>query len=244
MRIVIAATHRMFASALGSLLRRSGHDIAGYATDPGAMADIIARERADACVVDADVAWESGAMSAAISLAMAVSPGTAFVVLTDDAGSAGLSRALSAGVHGAVLKSDDYIEFLRVLTAARGRVARRPGGGAVLSLSLHAARRAMRSWPRQADVGSSLTPREHEVLARLVRGESTSVMARSMGVRPSTTRTHIDALLMKLGVHSRIEAVALAVREGIVNVADGGTGWNRSSTRPSVSNADEAAHRR
>jgi two-component system, NarL family, nitrate/nitrite response regulator NarL len=43
-------------------------------------------------------------------------------------------------------------------------------------------------------------------------------MARSMGVRLSTTRTHVDSLLIKLGVHSRLEAVAFAVREGIIAV--------------------------
>jgi two-component system nitrate/nitrite response regulator NarL len=43
-------------------------------------------------------------------------------------------------------------------------------------------------------------------------------MARSMGVRLSTLRTHIDSVLIKLGVHSRLEAVAYAVREGIVEV--------------------------
>jgi len=63
-----------------------------------------------------------------------------------------------------------------------------------------------------------LTPREREVLARLVHGESTTSMARSMGVRLSTLRTHIDSVLIKLGVHSRLEAVAYAVREGIVEV--------------------------
>jgi two-component system nitrate/nitrite response regulator NarL len=41
-----------------------------------------------------------------------------------------------------------------------------------------------------------------------------------MGVRLSTLRTHIDSVLIKLGVHSRLEAVAYAVREGIIEVRD------------------------
>ena len=59
------------------------------------------------------------------------------------------------------------------------------------------------------------------MLARLVHGEGTTSMARSMGVRLSTTRTHIDSVLIKLGVHSRLEAVAYAVREGIIDVPGG-----------------------
>ena len=63
-----------------------------------------------------------------------------------------------------------------------------------------------------------LTPREREVLARLVHGEGTTSMARSMGVQLSTIRTYIDSVLIKLGVHSRLEAVAYAVKEGIIEV--------------------------
>jgi two-component system nitrate/nitrite response regulator NarL len=240
LRIVIAATQRVFASALGSLLRRAGHDVAGYAIDLGAAPDIIVREHANACVVDADMPWEPGA----ISLAMAVCPGTAFVVLADAPGSAGLSRALSAGVHGAVLKSDEFVEFLRVLTGACARVTRRPVGGAVVSMSVQAGRRTIRAGRHDPEMARSLTPREREVLARLVQGESTSTMARSMGVRLSTTRTHVDSVLIKLGVHSRLEAVALAVREGIVDVTVSGTGRDRASGRPALGNANQAAHRR
>jgi two-component system, NarL family, nitrate/nitrite response regulator NarL len=247
LRIVIAATHRVFASALGSLLRRAGHDVVGYAVALDAVTDIITREQADACVVDAEMPADPGALS----LAMAVSEGTAFVVLADNAASAGLSRALSAGAHGAVLKSDDFLELLRVLTAARARAraGRRPSGGAVLSLSAVSARRTIRAGRRDQLV-FSLTPREREVLARLVRGESTSAMARSMGVRLSTTRTHIDSVLIKLGVHSRLEAIAYAVREGIVDVADSVPAATEQKTgqkteqKVLAGDANQATHRR
>lgn len=248
MRIVIAATQRVFASALGSLLRRCGHDVVGYAITLDAVTDLITREQADACVVDADMPADPGALS----LAMAVSGGTAFVVLADGAASDGLSRALCAGVHGAALKSDDFVEFARVLTGARARAARRQPaaegagvgpGGAVLSLSAMAARRTIRAG-RRDQLTRSLTPREREVLARLVRGESTTAMARSMGVRVSTTRTHVDSVLMKLGVHSRLEAVALAVRERIVDVADTAACRGSSEHKVLAGNAHDAAYRR
>jgi DNA-binding NarL/FixJ family response regulator len=66
-----------------------------------------------------------------------------------------------------------------------------------------------------------LTEREWEALGRLVRGQSTAAIAGAMGVAVSTARTHIDAVLSKLGAHSRLEAVAYAVREGLVDA----TGW-------------------
>jgi len=75
--------------------------------------------------------------------------------------------------------------------------------------------------PVEAGPSQFLTEREREALGRLVRGESTAGMARAMGVHVSTARTHIDAVLCKLGAHTRLEAVAYAVREGLVDVS----GW-------------------
>ena len=216
MRIVIADAHRIFAGALESLLRRSGHDVVGCVAGLDAAADAVGRERADACVLDADLA--GNCQPGALPEAIAGSPCTAFVVLADSPESAGFDGALAAGVHGAALKTDDFVEVLRVLTGAAARLARRTGGGAVLSLSAQAARRPVRPSARYPALDHMLTPREREVLARLVHGESTTSMARSMGVRLSTTRTHIDSVLIKLGVHSRLEAVAYAVREGIIDV--------------------------
>jgi two-component system nitrate/nitrite response regulator NarL len=213
---VIADAHRIFADALESLLRRSGHDVAGCVAGLDAAMDLVLREHADACVLDADLAGNGP--PGALREAIAGAHGTAFVVLADSAESTGFAGTLAAGVHGAALKTDDFIEVLRVLTGAAGRLARRAPGGAVLSLAAQAAHRPVRHSPRYPALDQLLTPREREVLARLVRGESTTSMATSMGVRLSTTRTHIDSVLIKLGVHSRLEAVAYAVREGIVDV--------------------------
>jgi two-component system, NarL family, nitrate/nitrite response regulator NarL len=219
LRIVIADTHRTFADALASLLRRSDHRVVGCAAALESAAQAVTRGHADVCVFGADLACEPGA----VTRAMAEAPGTAFVVLADSPGSAGFDLAMSAGVHGAALKTDDFVEILRVLNGACARAARRPGAAAVLSLSAQAARRAVRRNLRYPMTAELLTPREREVLTRLVHGESTTSMARSMGVRLSTTRTHVDSLLIKLGVHSRLEAVAYAVKEGIIAVP-GSTG--------------------
>jgi two-component system, NarL family, nitrate/nitrite response regulator NarL len=216
LRIVIADAHRIFAGALESLLRRSGHDVIGCVAGLGAAVDMVLVEHADACVLDADLAGNG--LPGALQEAIASSPRTAFVVLADSPGSPGLAGTLAAGVHGAALKTDDFVEVLRVLTGAASRLARRSAGGTVLSLSAQAAHRPVRHSTRYPALDNLLTPREREVLARLVQGESTTNMARSMGVQLSTTRTHIDSVLIKLGVHSRLEAVAYAVREGIIDV--------------------------
>src|ERR1022692_1375490 len=218
MRIVIATAHRVFAEALTSLLKMAGHDIVGCATELGAAARLIDREQVDACVMDLGMPG-TGQLSG-IQRVVARAPRTAFVVLAETAHSEGLAEAVSAGVRGVALKSDDFVEILRVLTgASSSRASSRGAGNAVLSLSARTdVGSRSRSRSRGRDPAQFLTQREREALARLVRGESTTSMARSMGVRVSTARSHVDAVLTKLGTHSRLEAVAYAVREGLVDV--------------------------
>ena len=61
-----------------------------------------------------------------------------------------------------------------------------------------------------------LTTRERECLRLLVDGLDTTRMATALGVSPATVRTHVQSLLVKLGVHSRLEAASLAVRYRLV----------------------------
>jgi len=216
MRIVIADEHPVFAEAVTSLLKMAGHTIVACATDLDAAAKIVEREQVDACIVALGLpgAGQINNLKQVVDSA----PGTAFVVLADSADPEGLASATSAGVRGVALMSDDFVEILRVLTAAAsGRPSNR-GAGAVLSMSAQSWLSA-RSRPGQGhERAQFLTQREREALARLVRGESTISIARSMGVRVSTARSHVDAVLTKLNAHSRSQAVARAVREGLVEV--------------------------
>jgi DNA-binding CsgD family transcriptional regulator len=64
--------------------------------------------------------------------------------------------------------------------------------------------------------GQSLTPRQAEVLQLLARGCSTAQIADQLGVANETARNHIRATLRRLGAHSRLEAVVMAQREGLI----------------------------
>ncbi len=61
-----------------------------------------------------------------------------------------------------------------------------------------------------------LTPRQSQILGCLVAGASTAQMAERLQLAPDTVRNHVRGLLRALGVHSRVEAVALALREKLV----------------------------
>ena len=67
-----------------------------------------------------------------------------------------------------------------------------------------------------ASGGESLTPRQREVLALLADGASTTQIATTLGLAEETVRNHIRQLLRRLGVHSRLAAVAHARRHGLI----------------------------
>ena len=70
-----------------------------------------------------------------------------------------------------------------------------------------------------ADRFSILTSREREVLSLLANGLNQEDIARELDISPATVGTHIQRVLGKLGIHSRTQAVALAYREGLVQLA-------------------------
>ena len=73
-----------------------------------------------------------------------------------------------------------------------------------------------RAESRDAAAGSRLTPRQREVLALLADGASTTQIAATLGLADETVRNHIRQLLRRLGVHTRLAAVAYARREGLI----------------------------
>jgi two-component system nitrate/nitrite response regulator NarL len=66
-------------------------------------------------------------------------------------------------------------------------------------------------------LAEQLTAREVEVLQLLAEGASSGRIAEQLGVSPNTVRTHVQGILSKLQVHSRLEAAAFAVRLGLVD---------------------------
>ena len=70
--------------------------------------------------------------------------------------------------------------------------------------------------PPVQDPSPRLSPREREVLALLLEGAPNKAIARTLGISISTAKFHVAAMLSKLGARNRSEAVALALRDGLV----------------------------
>jgi DNA-binding NarL/FixJ family response regulator len=133
------------------------------------------------------------------------SPDTKILVLSADPGIDGVLRALQAGAAG-------YLHKTRGIAAVTTAIDRVRHGEVVVDVP--------RTMPRQRERGRDdlrrlaayLTSRERDCLGFLVEGLDTSAMAARFGISQATVRTHVQAVLTKLGVHSRLEAASLAVR--------------------------------
>lgn len=210
MRVSVCDDHAVFAESLSLVLTEAGHTVVGVTYSPRDALPVLRAERPDVCLID--LQFPSGTALEWIPGLRAASPATAFVVLTGFLEERVLEAGIRAGVRGFAHKGQQAGDILAVL--------RRVAAGEVVVD--HAARRDRARRPDQAQqIAQFLTPREREVLTRLVRGESTQALAKAMGVTRSTARSHVQSVLSKLGVHSQREAVIAAARHGLVSVETG-----------------------
>jgi DNA-binding NarL/FixJ family response regulator len=127
--------------------------------------------------------------------------------------------ALRAGASGFLLKDaprERLLEAIRVIH----------GGEALLSPSV--TRRligdvAGRAGPRPAPPAlGELTPREHEMLLLVAQGLSNAEIAARLVVSEATVKSHVGAMLLKLGLRDRVQAVVFAYEHGVVRAGEGG----------------------
>jgi DNA-binding NarL/FixJ family response regulator len=139
-------------------------------------------------------------------------PDIKIVMLTGFPDDAILVAAIEAGCSGYITKDSAVGEAISAVRAAHaGEALISP---AMLARLLPKLRRDYRG------VGSSLTDREREVLNLLAQGSQNSTVADQLFLSVNTVRKHVQSILSKLGAHSKLEAVAVAVREGIIDLSD------------------------
>jgi two-component system nitrate/nitrite response regulator NarL len=202
MRVLVCDDHQLLAEALGTVLRARG-DVVVLTDDPH-EALRVARERPfDVCLLDRGFRRGDDGIEAARML-RDVAPSLRVVLLTADLDAAAVRAALAVGVRG-VLRKDDQLR--RILAAV---------DAVVLGELVVADKQQWRASGTDSARPTALTPREQEVLERVVRGQSTHVIAAEMGISYSTARTHAHAMMSKLGVQSRLQAAAYAITHGLV----------------------------
>jgi two-component system, NarL family, nitrate/nitrite response regulator NarL len=209
MKLVLCDDHGLFVEAMAAALRAHGVDVAAVCSQPALLVPLAETVAPDICLLDVSFPDEDGI--AAIGRILRACPTTSVVMCSAATDASAIAAALAAGARGFLSKTLD----LAVIVAALARV----GEGEIVVLSSRPARPVVpEQRTREAGEGKLLgylTGREHDVLRRLMRGDSTDNIADALGTARSTTRTHIQNVLAKLGTHSRREAVAFAARQGI-----------------------------
>ena len=202
MRLVLCDDHRLFAEPLAFALEQRGHRVVLTST-PDEAIRAVENDEPDACLMD--LRFPGGTAFGAIAAIRRDHPLCPVVVLSASNDPATVEAARTSGAAGLVRKDQP----LGAVFAALDRLA---AGRSPMPTHAAPRRPAHASTPSVVD---DLTQRELEVLRCLVRAEDTAMIARTLGVAPSTARTHLQSLLRKLGVHSRLQAVALVTAEGV-----------------------------
>jgi DNA-binding NarL/FixJ family response regulator len=211
--LVLGGDHLVFLDALSTVMGQHGHEVGAVASSAAGLAESVRQQHPDACVISLDVT--DGECADLIQCIRTASPGTAILLVSADADQHAVLRALEAGAAGYVHKS-------RGVLALVAGIERALSGEIIVEIPRNLSVR----WPERVDgrhwPAARLTARERECLAMLVEGLDTAAMVARLGVSRTTIRTHIQAVLTKLGVHSRLEAASVAVRSGFLDRWAGG----------------------
>jgi len=208
LRVLVVDDERLFAElmrvALGSATDMQVvdvvHDVAGA---------LAATARLQPDVVLSDYHLPDGTGADVARSVRRAAPDASVLVLTGDPSATVLADVARSGAVGHLTKSrglDEVVAAVRV--AATGEILFSP----------NELQRLLVAEPTDVVLDEPLTARELEVLRQLASGSSTSAAAAVLGISTATLRAHVQAILRKLGAHSRLEAVAEAARLGLVTL--------------------------
>jgi DNA-binding NarL/FixJ family response regulator len=137
-------------------------------------------------------------------------PDTKIILFTIDESRASVAEAIQAGVSGYLLKDASVGELIN---AARQAMA----GKAVIHPSLtQAFIEEVQLVDRPSSPEAPLSPREVEILQKIAYGATTKEVADQLGISFHTVKTHLERIFEKLGANDRAQAVAIAIRQGLV----------------------------
>jgi two-component system nitrate/nitrite response regulator NarL len=200
MRLMVCDDHRLLLEALSMALMNSGHTVVATAIDPDEAVEAARKYQPDVCLLDVNFPQSNGL--SAIGRIHEVSPETKVVMLSGSSNRSLVADAIAGGAQGFVGKEKPVGAIVAAVEMAH------QGQLAVDLLLLQEVLRPTRNddplWMLKF-----LTEREWEVMRCIMDGLSTEQIAAQLSVQRSTARTHVQNLLTKLGVHSRLQAAAL-----------------------------------
>jgi two-component system nitrate/nitrite response regulator NarL len=201
-RIAIVGADSLFVDAVSPRLESLGMRVE---SSNGVVDDQALAEKApDLILLDAD--GEEPDRSGTVVREL---PNTKRILMSSRLDESGVRAAIRQGFHGAISKDIPIHRFQSAILSVLD-------GDVVVEV-----KPVRHTWLSDDEemarvLSIALTDREREVLALLVEGLSGQDMAERLSVSPHTVRTHVQNVMSKLQVHSRVEAASFAVRHGIV----------------------------
>ncbi len=213
-RVLLVDDHTLFRSGIKALLQRYPEfDVVGEASDGVEGIKRVSALLPDVVLMDLNMPGLSGLE--AVQLIAQDTPQVNVVMLTVSEDAEDLAEALRAGARGYLLKNIDADFLVQAIRRAAN-------GEPVMAESMTA--KLMQQFLNISAVPvvvqpekDKLTPREREILLLLARGESNKEIARALGVAESTVKIHVQSILKKLNLTSRVQAAVYAVEHGLVH---------------------------
>ena len=217
-RILVVDDHTLFRRGLTALLARDPQlEVAGDAADAGEALRRAAELRPDLILLDNHLPGVNG-VDALPALLEAV-PGVRILMLTVSEDEHDLAAALRGGASGYLLKTIEGDALVAAIgRAMRGEsvVAPEMTGKLVAAYRGAAGGAAAPAAAPEASPIDQLSPREQEILRGIARGASNKEIGRSLGIAETTVKIHVQHVLRKLDVASRVQAAVIASEHGLV----------------------------
>jgi len=208
-RVVLVDDHEMVATGLAAAMSKEpAIEVVGIATTLAAAEELVGRTRPDVVVMDYRLSDGHGAEGT--RRIRRLNPEVNVVMLTATADDHALADALGAGCCGFINKGGPIADLTHAVTAAANGDAAFPADVVAMLAELGTHSPDL--------IGADLSVRELEVLRALADGLSTTRIAETLRLSEHTVRNHVSNILSKLGAHTKLQAVVVAARAGLIDV--------------------------
>lgn len=209
-RIVLIDDHNLFRSGIKALLsRQADFDIVGEAADGLSGVKLVEQTKPDIVLLDLDMPVMNEREALAQILSVRSEQNVVMLTVSED--SEDLTECMRFGARGFLLKNINA-DFLV------DSIKRAVDGDNVFSPEMTARLVQSLIRPHNAGTGSALdtlTPRELEILGHLAAGHSNKIIARQLDLAESTIKVHVQNILRKLELSSRVQAAVYAVQHKV-----------------------------
>jgi len=211
-RMLVVDDHTLFRRGVIALLALDPRfDVVAEAGDAGEANRRAAATHPDVILLDNHLPGVSGVD--AVAGLKEVAPAARIVMLTVSEDERDLAAALRAGACGYLLKtvdSEDLAEAIVRTVAGESIVSPEMTGKLVTAFQSLTGGPAPASASPDPDPIDSLSPREHEILAHIAQGASNKEIARALDIAETTVKIHVQHILRKLNLSSRVQAAVYA----------------------------------